>query len=220
MRKGKIVFALVFFALTLNAFAQETRTVRGSVSDGTNPMQDVLIAIQGKQEVRVFTDDEGKYEIEAEVGDLLQYSYTGMKDYLVRVEDVTRYLNLVMIPDVEELDEVTVTRSNRKSQQDLAMEYESNPRILKTAFGLLDADTAPAQVRMLDQSSILPVALCILDVIRNRFPGIRTTGNCQEGGAVIFRGGGSVSNQRVGIFDVDGLVFQQGDQGREHGDAG
>ncbi|MGB5188698.1 hypothetical protein, partial [Robiginitalea sp.] len=41
------------------------------------------------------------------------------------------------------------------------------------------------------------------------FPGITTTGNCQEGGAVIFRGGGSVSNQRVGIFDVDGLVLQQ-----------
>ncbi|MGB5314500.1 MAG: hypothetical protein WBN56_00735 [Robiginitalea sp.] len=206
-KKHILTFAFLTFALGL--MAQEMRTVRGSVTDGTNPMKDVAIAVQGKQDVRTFSDADGKYEIQAEVGDLLEYSYTGMKDYLVRVEEVTRYMNLVMIPDVQELDEVTVTESRRKSQQDLALEYAGNSRILKTAYGYLDADTAPAQVRMLDQNSILPVALCILDVIRNRFPGITTTGNCQEGGAVIFRGGGSVSNQRVGIFDVDGLVLQQ-----------
>lgn len=206
-KKHILTFAFLTFALGL--MAQEMRTVRGSVTDGTNPMKDVAIAVQGKQDVRTFSDADGKYEIQAEVGDLLEYSYTGMKDYLVRVEEVTRYMNLVMIPDVQELDEVTVTESRRKSQQDLALEYAGNSRILKTAYGYLDADTAPAQVRMLDQNSILPVALCILDVIRNQFPGITTTGNCQEGGAVIFRGGGSVSNQRVGIFDVDGLVLQQ-----------
>ena len=206
-KKHILTFAFLTFALGL--MAQEMRTVRGSVTDGTNPMKDVAIAVQGKQDVRTFSDADGKYEIQAEVGDLLEYSYTGMKDYLVRVEEVTRYMNLVMIPDVQELDEVTVTESRRKSQQDLALEYAGNSRILKTAYGYLDADTAPAQVRMLDQNSILPVALCILDVIRNQFPGITTTGNCQAGGAVIFRGGGSVSNQRVGIFDVDGLVLQQ-----------
>lgn len=189
--------------------AQEMRTVRGSVTDGNNPMQDVLISVQGKQDVRTFTDAEGKYELQAEVGDLLEYSYTGMKDYLVRVEDVTRYLNLMMIPDVEELDEVTVTKSRRKSQQDLAMEYANNPRILKTAFGYLDAETAPARVMMVDNERILPVAICILDVIRNQFAGVRTTGNCQAGGSVIFRGGGSINNGRVGIFDVDGLVLTQ-----------
>lgn len=203
----KLTLTLAFISLGLGLMAQEMRTVRGSVTDGTNPMQDVVIAVQGKQDVRTFTDAEGKYEIQAEVGDLLEYSYTGMKDYLVRVEEVTRYLNLIMIPDIEELDEVTVTRSRRKSQQDLAMEYESNPRIIKTAFGFLNADTAPGQVRMLDQNQILPVALCILDVIQRRFAGVRTVGNCQEGGAVIVRGPGSVGNPRVAIYDVDGLVF-------------
>lgn len=209
MIRNTLTFTITFLMLGLGLVAQEIRTVRGSVTDGTNPMQDVEIAVQGKSDVRTFSDADGKYEIQAEVGDLLKYSYTGMKDYLVRVEEVTRYMNLIMIPDVEELEEVTVTRSRRKSQQDLAMEYAGNSRILKTAFGYLDADTAPAQVRVLDQERILPIAICILDVIRNQFPGITTTGNCQEGGAVIFRGGGSISNQRVGIFDVDGLVLQQ-----------
>lgn len=209
MKSNKFTIALVFFAMTIGVMAQETITVRGSVSDGTNPMKDVLIAIQGKQEVSVYSDEAGKYEIQAEIGDLLQYSYTGMKDYLVRVEDVTRYLNLVMIPDIEELDEVTVTRSSRMSQKDLAIDYQSNPNILKTAFGYLNAETAPARVMMLDQDQILPVALCILDVIQTRFAGVRTVGNCQEGGAVIVRGPGSIASPRVAIFDVDGLVFQQ-----------
>ena len=151
MIRNKIIFTLVFLMVGLGLMAQEIRTVRGSVTDGTNPMPDVEIAVQGNADVRTFSDADGKYEIQAEVGDLLKYSYTGMKDYLVRVEEVTRYMNLVMIPDVEELDEVTVTESRRKSQQDMAIEYAGNPRILKTAFGYLDADTAPAQVRMLDQ---------------------------------------------------------------------
>ncbi len=209
MISKKLILTLAFLTIGLGLMAQEMRTVRGSVTDGTNPMQDVAIAVQGKDDVRTFSDAEGKYEIQAEVGDLLKYSYTGMKDYLVRVEEVTRYMNLVMIPDIEELEEVTVTRSSRKSQQDMAIEYASNPRILKTAYGYLDADTAPAQVRLLDKDRILPVAVCVLDVIRNQFPGVRTTGNCQSGGVVLFRGGGSISNQRVGIFDVDGLVLQE-----------
>jgi tetratricopeptide (TPR) repeat protein len=207
MKKLKFTIAIVFMMVSVGLVAQESRTVRGSVTDGSNPMQDVMIAIQGQQEVRIFTDADGKYEIQAEIGDLLEYSYTGMKDYLVRIEEATEYLNLVMIPDVEELDEVTVTRSKRKSQKDLSIEYENNPRIIRTAFGFVDAETAPGRVMMLDQDRILPVALCILDVIQSRFAGVRTVGNCQEGGAVIIRGPGSVGNPRVGIYDVDGLIL-------------
>jgi len=171
-------------------------------------MKDVMIEVQGK-DTSVYSDGEGKYMIEAEVGDMLKYSYTGMKDYIVRVEDVSRHLNLIMIPDVEELSEVTVTGTNRKSQQDMAIEYATNPRIIRTAFGYLDADRAPGRVVMIDQSNIMAVQLDIFGVIRNRFPGINIIGNCQEGGAVIIRGAGSISNPRSAVFDVDGLVLTQ-----------
>lgn len=187
--------------------AQEIRAVRGTVSDGQNLMKDVRIQVQGK-EAQTFTDADGTYELEAAVGDLLKYSYTGMKDYIVRVEDVTRYLNLVMIPDVEELPEVTVTGSNRKSQQDLAIEYPTNPRIIRTAFGYLNADTAPGKIRLLSEEDIQPIGLCILNVVRNRFAGVWTTGDCQQGGDIIIRGPGSISNQRVAVYDVDGLILR------------
>ncbi len=186
--------------------AQELRAVKGTVSDGQNPMQDVQIQIQGK-EAETFSDADGNYEIEAAVGDLLKYSYTGMKDYIVRVEDVTRYLNLVMIPDVEELPEVTVTGSNRKTQNDLAIEYATNPRIIRTAFGYLNADTAPGRVLMISEEDIRPIHLNIFGVINSRYPGIRVVGDCFTGGTVIIRGSGSVSNPRSAVWDVDGLVL-------------
>lgn len=201
-----IILSLGFFLIT-GLQAQEMRSVKGTVTDGQNPMKDVRIEVQGKN-AQTFTDTDGKYEIQAAVGDLLKYSYTGMKDYIVRVEDVTRFLNLIMIPDVEELAEVTVTGSNRKSQQDLGIEYATNPRIIRTAFGYLNADTAPGKIRLLSEEDINPIGLCILNVIRNRFAGVWTTGDCQQGGDVIIRGPGSVSNQRVAVYDVDGLILR------------
>jgi tetratricopeptide (TPR) repeat protein len=210
MKTIRLILLTFGFLLMVGLQAQEVRTIKGTVGDGQNPMKDVRIQIQGKQ-AQTFTDADGKYEIQATVGDMLKYSYTGMKEYIVRVEDVSRYLNLIMIPDVEELAEVTVTGSSRKSQQDLAIEYAMNPRIIKTAFGYLNADTAPGRVVMLTQRDILPVQLDILGVIRNRFAGISVIGSCQdvEPGRVIIRGAGSISNPRSAVYDVDGLIFTE-----------
>ena len=90
MKKIHATIALLAFLVIGGLKAQEDRQVLGTVSDGNNPLQDVQISVQGKEGV-AFTNAEGKYSIEAEVGDLLKYSYNGMKDYIVRVEDVTRY---------------------------------------------------------------------------------------------------------------------------------
>ncbi|MBT8235711.1 MAG: hypothetical protein KJO04_05940, partial [Bacteroidia bacterium] len=111
--------------------------------------------------------------------------------------------------DVQELDEVTVTRKGRKSQQELAMEYRVNPDLIRTAFGIIDARIAPGLVRVVSGDDIAPIGLCILDVIRNQFTGVWAVGDCQRGGYVVMRGLGSVSNPRVAIYDVDGQIFSQ-----------
>ncbi|MCO5723665.1 hypothetical protein [Robiginitalea marina] len=206
MKKCVPTLALLFFAIALAA--QETRLVQGTVTDGAQPLKDVRVQVLQGSETQAFTDADGKYQIRTGVGNLLQYSYNGMRDYVVRVEEGTRYLNLMMLPYVEELPEVTVTGSNRKTQKDLDIEYPVNPRIIRTAFGYLNADTAPGKVRLLSEEDIQPIGLCILDVIRNRFAGVWTTGNCQEGGDIVIRGPGSVSNQRVAVYDVDGLILR------------
>jgi len=207
MKKTLSMTVILLLCLTSYGVAQELRPVKGTITDGNAPMKNVQVLVKGGSS-STFTDEEGKYEIQAETGDMLEYRYAGMKTYKVPVQDVTRFLNLIMVPDIQELEEVTVTSSRRKSQQQLAMEYRFNPKLINTYFGVIDAERAYGRVQMLSEDDINPIGLCILDVIRNRFTGVRTLGTCATGGSVVFRGVGSIGNPRVAIFDVDGQIFR------------
>ena len=201
----RILTLLSMLAIT-GVMAQESRIITGRIFDGDKPLEDVKIH-RGDETNPIFTDAEGAYGIEAIPGDIIHYSYTGMKEYRVRVEDVTEFLNLIMIPDVQELDEVTVSRKRKKSQQELAYEYRTNTNLIRTAFGILDVRRTPVNVLMVTEDEIMPIGLNILDVIRNRYPGIQAFGDFQQGGIITSRGRGSISNPRGVIWDIDGQVF-------------
>ncbi|MEN1785256.1 MAG: carboxypeptidase-like regulatory domain-containing protein, partial [Bacteroidota bacterium] len=208
----------VLLLFIFSGYAQE-RMVKGTVTDGKQPLAQVNINNLNKS-TSTITDDAGTYSISVETGDQLQFSYTGMKTFTIRIEDVTRFLNPAMVPDIEELDEVVVNASRRRSQKDLELDYSTNKRIIKTAYGYLDGDRSAGLVRILDGDDINPVYLCVLDLLRNRFPGITVFGNCSgtpqlqdsrgnllQGGVVYIRGFSSVSNARPAVFDVDGQIF-------------
>lgn len=206
MKRMKQLALWVCMACVGSLTAQESRVISGRIVDGDTPLEDVRIH-RGDETTPVFTDAEGAYSIEAVPGDVLHYSYTGMKEYRVRVEDVTQFLNLVMIPDVQNLEEVTVSKKRKKSQRELAFEYRTNPDLIRTAFGIMDIRTAPVNVLMVTEDEIMPIGLNILDVIRNRFPGVQTFSDPQQGGFVTIRGLGSINNPRSVIWDIDGQVF-------------
>lgn len=175
MKNYLLVFAMICSSAVL---AQETaRTVMGKVSDGRTAIENVSVSIEGKSG-NTFSDTLGKYSISASIGDIISYSFQGMKTVKIRVEDVTRILNITMVPDIEELDEVTIVGSNRKNQQQLELEYPTNQNIIRTAYGFLNAETAPGNIRFLDEDAINPVAVCILDLLRNEFAGVRVQGSC------------------------------------------
>lgn len=162
--------------------AQQTqKTIRGTVSDGRSPLSDVAITVEGGGP-STFTDASGAYSISASPGDIVSYTFQGMKPLRIRVEDVTRILSPTMVMDVAELEEVVVIGSNRKSQRDLEREYVINERLIRTAYGILNADTAPGNIRFMNEDDIKPIYLCILDLLRNRFAGIRVVGDCSGGG--------------------------------------
>ncbi len=202
--------------------AQEQRIVSGKVTDNQAPIENVNVYIKEKQ-ISTVTDADGKYTIKAETGDVLQFAYTGMKTISIRVEDVTRFLSPVMVPDVTELEEVTVKSSRRISQKDLEEDYVLNKNIIRTAFGYLDADRAAGNVRTLDDSEINPVNVNVFALLQNRFPGVQVTGNLFgannlaevspinqasiASSGVFIRGRGSLTNQRAAIFDIDGQIF-------------
>lgn len=174
MKKALVLLLLVSFT----GFSQEgQKAIFGTISDGKAPLKNVAISINDSPKT-VFSDENGKYRIEAKTNDRIKYAFQGFKTVQIKVEDVTRILNLEMVIDVQELEEVTVLGSNRKSQKVLALEYPSNPNIIRTAFGYLNADTAPGNIRFLNAEEIEPIYVCILDLLRNRFSGIRVQGEC------------------------------------------
>ncbi len=169
---------ILLFFVGLVSFGQDTmKTVSGVVTDGRSPMSGVTITVLGTS-ANTSTDDLGKYRVQVPMGNTLRYSYQGMKAVEIKIEDVTRILNVDMVPDIEELEEVTVTGSNRKSQSELASEYPRNMNLIRTAFGYLNAATAPGNIRFLNEEEINPVAICILDLLRNEFSGVRVQGTC------------------------------------------
>jgi tetratricopeptide (TPR) repeat protein len=207
MRPLNIFLLLALFLCAVGLHAQKSVEVRGIITDGSEPMEHVRIQIEGR-DLQAFTDADGAYVIEANAGDILRYSHMGMRDYIVRVEESTRFLNLIMTPQYNELEEVVITGNKRKTQQELQLEYPLNKRLIRTAFGILNADEMAANIRFLNEDEINPIGICVLDLLRARFAGVRIVGNCQEGGRVIIRGGiGSLTQPGAAIFDVDGMIL-------------
>lgn len=223
MKKVFLTLLLVL-PLTLIGQTEGVKKVVGKVTDGKNPIENVNISVVDGENTTTSGQD-GSYEIEVSVGDRLQYSFTGLRTIRIKIEDVTRVLNPVMVPDVTELDEVTVAASKRRSQRDMEEDYSINKNIIRTAWGFLDADRAAGNVRLLSEEEINPVSLCILDLLRNRFPGVQVTGSCttgaqtpnlgvigdqrlQIGGQVRIRPGNSIESALPAVFDVDGQIFR------------
>jgi len=174
----KKTILLLTLLVSTGLFAQKTvRTIFGKVSDGRSPIENVAVKIDG-QNSNIFTDFKGEYTLNAKLGDVLVYSFQGLKTVKIKVEDVTRILNVVMVPDVAELEAVTVLGSNRLSQRQLEEQFISNNRIIRTAFGYINAETASGKVRILAEEDINAVTTCILDVLRAEFPGLTVVGSC------------------------------------------
>ena len=204
----KFVFFLLLAPYFLIGQDVQLKTIAGTVTDNASPMPNVTITTSETGH-SALSDENGKYTINAKVGESISYSYTGMETVTIFIEDVTRILNITLYPKIEQLDEVVVTKSNRKSQEDLEKEYATNKNLIKTAYGILDADRAPGRIMLRNEEDLMPAAICILDLVRNEFPGVTVNGDCRFGGSIIIRGVGSISFNASAIFDIDGQIFTQ-----------
>ncbi|WP_223549830.1 SusC/RagA family TonB-linked outer membrane protein [Aestuariivivens sp. NBU2969] len=92
--------------------------IKGTVVDASGlPLAGVNIIIRGTT-VGALTDFDGNFTIQASVGDVLEFSYVGMKTETVTVGD-SNTINITMQEDAESLSEVVVTalgiKKTRKS---------------------------------------------------------------------------------------------------------
>ncbi len=118
------------------------------------------------------TDKNGKYEIEARPRDVLVFSYVGMHDVVIIVEDVTSILNINMVPRVEELDEVIVSQQKKKGQEGLQLDYAVNKNIVRTTYGFIDAENTGYSMTTIDGDDLNSGAIDILSALQGKIPSL------------------------------------------------
>ncbi|MFY7665059.1 SusC/RagA family TonB-linked outer membrane protein [Flavobacterium sp.] len=99
--KWLLTIAIVF--TTLVGYSQK-KSISGVVTDGKMPLPGVTVAIKGTNE-GASTDLDGKYSISAAAGDVLEFSFIGMKTKSVTV-GASSTINVSLQEDVQVLTEV------------------------------------------------------------------------------------------------------------------
>ncbi len=203
----KIMYLLVSL-ISIGAMAQ-SKIIKGKVFLDTISLKDVAIRVLDSPKV-VASAADGSYQIEVHEGDVIQYSFIGLKTVQIFVEDVTNHLNITMYPDINELDEVTVIDRTKKVEILTQQDYDVNKSYLQTSFGMTDLSKSNGTVHFLQGDKINKGATCILEALRGVLPGVLVTGRgvgCE--GKIQIRGFTSIVRETWAIFDVDGVVFTE-----------
>jgi TonB-linked SusC/RagA family outer membrane protein len=103
--KFKWIFTLLLAFSMQFSFAQE-KTVTGVVTENGMPLPGVSVMVKGTS-TGTQTDIDGKYAVNASVGQVLVYSYLGFKSQAVTI-GVSNSINVVMVEDAFGLDAVVV----------------------------------------------------------------------------------------------------------------
>lgn len=212
---AKNLWAFILFSFIQIGFAQEKENmIYGRVTDGASPLKNVAVRVSDTS-TDTSTDENGYYQIKASPSDVLVFSYMGLKDEEIIVEDVTSRLNIEMKLKIEELDEVNVTKKlNKRNQDYLRYQYTFDKGVINTAFGYINKDLVGNSMYVVEGGRLNPGAVDILTALRGKIPNLRigtargTTGNLGER-AIFLRGRSSINNPAPAIFDVDGIVMTQ-----------
>ncbi|WP_339654553.1 carboxypeptidase-like regulatory domain-containing protein [uncultured Maribacter sp.] len=199
----KSILAYLFLFSSFICLSQDnTNSIKGVVTSYDAPLPSVNISLKGSSS-GIQTSSSGKYQINASPRDILVFSYVGMKTVEIIVEDVTKVLNIDMLPMVQELDEVTVEQRKKKGQEAMAIDYATKKSIIQTSYGFIDAENAGYEMNFIDGASLNGGAVYLVDALIGILPGLRRGGD----NTVLLRGGGSLENPKPPIFEVDGVIF-------------
>lgn len=178
---------LILFSIT-TALAQE-KTISGKVTsqgDGL-PLPGVNVIVLGTSR-GVQTDFDGNYSINASTGEVLQFSFIGMKEVQATV-GANATINIVMQEDVSSLDEVVVVA------------YGTTTR---------EAFTGSATVVGSDDLELRNVTSAIA-AIEGRATGVQfTSTNGQPGSSpsIVIRGVGTLNGDTDPLYIVDGIQYE------------
>lgn len=128
----KITF--IFLITIVSLLQAQEKKITGIVSDNSGVLPGVTVLIKGT-ETGVETDFNGKYAIKASKGDVLVFSFIGMKMKEVLVKDKT-IINVLLTENTHVLDEVVVAAMGIK-RESKSLTYSSK-KIKEPSFVKID----------------------------------------------------------------------------------
>jgi TonB-linked SusC/RagA family outer membrane protein len=190
---------LLLLALCQTAIAQQ-KTINGRVTDDKgNALSGVTITVKANSK-NTISDPDGRFEIKASVGDVLEFSMVGMKREQITVGSAGE-INLQLVPDDISLRGVIITAYGRK-QEKIKLGY--------SAQNLRGED--------LDNTA----ESNFVNALSGKLAGVDiTSAGGGAGGAsnIVIRGYSSISGNNQPLFVVDGVpISNQTDPSNAGGD--
>lgn len=189
-----ILTLLLAFSMQFS-FAQE-KTVTGTITEGGLPLPGVNIVVKGTNK-GVQTNFDGKYSIKAKEGEVLEFSFLGMKTQAVTVS-ASNTVNVAMESDSQALNEVVVV-----------------------AYGKQDKGTMVQSVSTvgLDQIKDIP-AVSPQELLQGQAAGVQVVGSSGVLGSapvIKIRGVASISAGGSPLIVVDGVPLNDRDMTNNQG---
>jgi len=185
--KIKWIYACMLILFIQVGFAQE-KTLSGIVSEDGVPLPGVTVVIEGTQQ-GTQTNLDGQYAIQAKVGQVLVFSFIGMKEVKLTVGRATVYA-ISMVADDQQLEEVVVTAMGIR-------------RSVK-ALGYATQELKGSEINKTENSSLS-------GALQGKLAGVQITPSSGAPGAssqIVIRGARSFSGSNTPLYVIDGMPIE------------
>ncbi|WP_320815161.1 YfbK domain-containing protein [Flavobacterium sp.] len=169
--------------------ATNYKTITGIVSDALGPIGGVNVLVKGTKNGTT-TDFDGKYSIVANEGDILEFTYTGMKKLNLSIGK-SNIVNAIMTEDILTASEVVVVGSTsiKKRTEEKTKGYVGN--------AILD-DSAPAYYQNSNTAQSLSRKVSGLQV--------NSTSNVNSTTRIVLRGNRGISTNNQALVVIDNKI--------------
>ncbi|QED38854.1 SusC/RagA family TonB-linked outer membrane protein [Antarcticibacterium arcticum] len=180
---SKILTLLLVLVVQIS-FAQEQRTITGTVTDDSGlPLPGVNIIIEGTT-TGVQTDFDGNYTIQAQQGNVLVFTFVGLETARYTVAQNNR-IDVTMAADAAQLDEVVVTALGIRRE--------------KKSLGYATQEVDGSEVSDVPTTNFM-------NSLSGKVAGlnIRNSGTIGGSSNIVIRGNSSLTGNNQALFVVDG----------------